>query len=252
MSRIWLTWVLFLLLPSLALAGDFESGLEALSKKDYDRAILHFNAYTQANPKKNAAAYYNRGVAYYGKKDYDWAIADFTEAIRLDPRNADAYGNRSSAYLHKKEYDKAIADTDAALRLNPRHPVAANNRGSAYAAKKEYDKAVAIFGEAIQLNPNRPDAYNNLAWLLATCPQDPVRNGQKAVQLAAKACDFSDWRDGNLLETLAAAYAECKMFTEAVLWQKRAVEMGHEDKEDIAGALRRLKLYEKGKPYREQ
>jgi tetratricopeptide (TPR) repeat protein len=154
--------------------------------------------------------------------------------------------------LQKKQYDKAIEDFDKALVFNPRHPGASNNRGSAYAAKKQYDKAIAVFQEAIRLNPNRPDAYNNLAWLLATCPQAAVRDGQKAVQLALKACDFSDWRDGDLLDTLAAAYAECKMFTDAVKWQKRAVEMGHEDKEDMAKALRRLKLYEEGKPYRQE
>src|SRR5262249_51206314 len=152
---------------------------------------------------------------YYGKKEYDWAIVDFSESIRLDPRFADAYGSRGSAYLRKKEYDKALDDCDAALRLNPRLLGAGNNRGSALAAKKEYDKAIAAFREAIRLNPNRPDAYNNLAWLLATCPQDGVRDGEKAVQLAIKACDFSDWQDGNLLDTLAASYAECKKFVEA-------------------------------------
>jgi Tfp pilus assembly protein PilF len=251
MSRVRLACVLVLLLPSLALAGDFERGLEALGKKDYDHAIIHFNAYMQANPKQNASAYYNRGLAHYGKKDYDWALADFTESIHLDPRNADAYCNRGSVHYHKKQYDKAIDDFDAALRLNPRHPGASDNRGSAYAAKKDYDKAIAVYQEAIRLNPNRPHAYNNLAWLLATCPQDAVRDGGKAVQLAVKACDFADWRDSNLLDTLAAAYAECQKFAEAVQWQKRAVEIGYEDKEDEAKALRRLKLYEEGKPYRQ-
>jgi Flp pilus assembly protein TadD len=252
MSRIRLACVLVLLLPALAPAGDFELGREALRRKDYEQAIIHFNAYMQANPKPTAAAYYNRGVAHYGKKDYDWAIADFSESIRLDPRFADAYGNRASVYLLKKEYDKAIQDSDTALRLNPRHPVAANNRGSAYAAKKQYDKAVAVFQEAIRLNPNRPDAYNNLAWLLSTCPQAAVRDGHKALQLALKACDFSDWRNAEMLDTLAAAYAECKMFAEAAQWQKRAVEMGHADREDVEKALRRLKLYEQGKPYRQE
>ncbi len=252
MSRIRLACILVLLSPALAPAGDFEKGLDALSKKDYEQAIIHFNAYMQANPKQNAAAYYNRGRVHYGKKDYDWAAADFTESIRLDPRHADSYNSRGSVYLHKKQYDKAIEDFDKALSLNPRHLGASNGRGSAFAGKKQYDKAVAVFQEAIQLNPNRPDAYNNLAWLYATCPKDAVRNGKKAVQLALKACDFSDWHDGETMDTLAAAYAECKLFAEAVQWQKRAVEMSHADKEDRTKALGRLKLYEEGKPYHQE
>ena len=32
-------------------------------------------------------AYYNRGIAYGNKGELDKAIADFTEAIRLDPKD---------------------------------------------------------------------------------------------------------------------------------------------------------------------
>ena len=37
---------------------------------------------------RGKAAYNNRGNAYFAKKDYDHAIADYTEAIRLDPKYA--------------------------------------------------------------------------------------------------------------------------------------------------------------------
>ena len=51
--------------------------------------------------------------------DHDKAIADFSEAIRLDPKRADAYYGRGTAYGHKGEYDKAIADYSDAIRLAP-------------------------------------------------------------------------------------------------------------------------------------
>jgi tetratricopeptide (TPR) repeat protein len=37
-----------------------------------------------------AAAYNNRGFAYYGKKDYDRAIADCEAALRIEPNYPDA------------------------------------------------------------------------------------------------------------------------------------------------------------------
>ena len=62
------------------------------------------------------------GRAYAKKGDYDKAIADYTEAIRLDPKNAEAYCNRGHAYEEKGDYDKAIADCTEAIRLDPKVP----------------------------------------------------------------------------------------------------------------------------------
>jgi tetratricopeptide (TPR) repeat protein len=54
---------------------------------------------------------------YAWKNWTDKAIADFTEAIRLDPKAADAYYNRGNAYGHKGDTEKAKADFDQAKRL---------------------------------------------------------------------------------------------------------------------------------------
>jgi Tfp pilus assembly protein PilF len=52
---------------------------------------------------------YNRGVEALEKNEFDQAIADFTEAIRLDPKLALAYHNRGAAYSNKGDNDKPIA-----------------------------------------------------------------------------------------------------------------------------------------------
>jgi len=54
--------------------------------------------------------YNSRGGAYREKGDRDRAIADFTEAIRLDPKDWYPYHNRGLAYHDKGEPDRAIAD----------------------------------------------------------------------------------------------------------------------------------------------
>jgi hypothetical protein len=55
-----------------------------------------------------------------------------------------------------------------------------------------------------------------------------------------------------MLQTRAAANAEAGYFEQAVNWQKRALEHIDEDKAARRNALKRFKLYETGKPCREE
>jgi tetratricopeptide (TPR) repeat protein len=59
----------------------------------------------------------NRGCAYQSKHGYEKAIADYTEAIRLDPRCAGAYFNRGLALRKKGESAKAEEDFAQAKKL---------------------------------------------------------------------------------------------------------------------------------------
>ena len=73
-----------------------------------------------ANLKKaGSIAYELRGLVRFEKGELDQAIADFTEAIRLDPRNSDAYVNRGAAWMSKHELDKALIDLNEVIRLDP-------------------------------------------------------------------------------------------------------------------------------------
>ena len=89
------------------------SGIEHHNKGDYDRAIADYSEAIRLDP-KYAFAHYSRGNAYYAKGDYDRAIANYSEAIKFDPKFADAYLNRGYAYRVKGDNDRATADLDTA------------------------------------------------------------------------------------------------------------------------------------------
>ena len=78
--------------------------------------------------KDAAHACYLRGVTALDKGDNDAAIAQFTEAIRLDPRLAAAYADRARAHGRKNELEKTIGDCNKAIRLEP-------DMSSAYACR---------------------------------------------------------------------------------------------------------------------
>src|SRR5262249_19208480 len=80
-----------------------------------------------------------------------------------------------------------------------------------------------------------------LAWLWATGP-DGVRDGKRAVEAATRACELTDWKENEFLDTLAAAYAEVGDFDKAVEYQKKAVSSLTHELVDPSGSKARVAL----------
>jgi hypothetical protein len=63
-----------------------------------------------------------------------------------------------------------------------------------------------------------------MAWVLATSSDASIRNGAMAVRLATEAVEISGGKDAIFFRTLAASYAECGKFADAIA----AAEKGRE------------------------
>jgi WD40 repeat protein len=68
---------------------------------------------------KSARAYYLRGLLRARRQARAGAIADFTEAIRLDPKHARAYHARGILLAEQEDYARAREDLDRAFDLEP-------------------------------------------------------------------------------------------------------------------------------------
>jgi spermidine synthase len=111
-------------------------------------------------------------------------------------------------------------------------------------------EAIAQFQQALQLEPNDPEVQNSLAWLLATCPEASLRNGDKALQLAQRANELAGGKNPVLLRTLAAAFAEAGRFGDAVQSEQKAIELARAaGRQDMVEQFNsELKRYEAGLP----
>jgi tetratricopeptide (TPR) repeat protein len=220
-------------------------------KGESDKAIREFAEAVRLNP-ADPLTYVDRGIAYKGLRDYDKALADHSEAIRLDPQWASPYFNRANVFKARKEHHKAIDDYSAAIRLDPLDPDAYFNRANTYRATKQYAKAADDWSEVLRLDATDGEAHDRLGWLLATCPDGRVRDGQRAVEHAGAACELTEGKSPFHLATLAAAFAETGRFDLAVKWQKRALESPQYERDEGPSARRRLELFENRQPYHEE
>lgn len=225
-------------------------GVAYESKGDLARAITNYAEAVRLSP-KDADFRYNLGTALSRRGDLDQAMSNLNEAIRLDPKHAMAYGNRGTTFEKSHDFANAISDYSTSIRLNPGFSETYTARAHAYAAAGEFDKAIEDNNTAVRLDPKNAEAHNGLAWLLATCRAEPVRNGTQAVAAARKACELSDWKNWNFIDTLAAALAEAGDFDQAIRYQKQVMSMDSDTAEKRAEAQRRVELYQQGKPYRE-
>lgn len=219
------------------------------SLKDLKKALSDYSTAITLD-EKNFVALNNRGLIHAANRDFDRALADYNKALGLQKDYAEAFNNRGVAWREKGDFKKAITDYTNAIKVYPKFWKAFGNRG--YAAKKLglYDAALADFSQAALLQPFEPEALNDFAWMLATCPEAKFRNGKSALKDAKKACELTENKDWNCLDTLGAAQAEVGDFDKAMDAAEKALRLAPKNKKD--GIRSRIELYADSKTFRDR
>ena len=80
---------------------------------------------------------------------------------------------------------------------------------------QHFGPAVGEYRKVLLAEPNNISGLNNLAYLLAVCPDNNIRDGGEAIKLSERACKLTGFKEAPLINTLAAALAEQGRFSEA-------------------------------------
>ena len=213
-------FVCFLLGAELAAAGQSRrENLKKCVSSDPDGIISGCSALIQAGRESTASlagAYWRRGQAYTRKGDHDHAIQDYSEAIRVNPKDAsDYYFWRGNAYDARGDHDHAIEDLNEAIRLKPNWGEAYENRGVAFVETGDYGRAVRDLSEAIHLAPNHQDAYYDRGYAYLLQPN-----------LAAAIADFE--------HVISAAPSSTEAISAVVMLHVANKRQGHDDAQQLA------------------
>jgi len=130
-----------------------QAGYDALTNRDYARAVTLLARVVELEP-KDRTAWNNLGRAHMGLREFPAAIAAYKKQIEVNPYDAYAYNNLGFAYVATGQYVEAEAAYTKQIELNPLDKFANTNLGRLYVTQKQYDKAVTVLEKAGSLTPD--------------------------------------------------------------------------------------------------
>jgi tetratricopeptide (TPR) repeat protein len=223
-----------------------------------------------------AMAHNNLGIVYMNWKLLEDAKVHFKEAIRVFPSNHIGYFNMGRIALFQGQTNEAVRWWQDSLLRKPSDIDTLCLLAVHHTAQSHYSEAVSCYRKVLYWNPDHAFARAQLAWLLATCEVDDIRNGEEASSLARRLPGMSGGASPRAFDILAAAEAEAGNYDRAITAAETALSMagsspslsptnragvsennadsmlpGDPNREAYINALeKRLLLYRQHRPYR--
>jgi tetratricopeptide (TPR) repeat protein len=227
--------------------GDLKS-----AKSDFDDAIR-----VESRVSESLAAMRVRCYIAVEEGRLADAINDMTLIAKANPEDAFWSLQLASLFVQDKRPSNAVRILSEVLLREPKNIAALRSRADTLLGMGRHSEAIKDYEQALQFgiaNPSlKSGVLNNLAWVLATSPDDSLRNGKRSIELATEAASLSDYKEPYILSTLAAAYAEAGDFEAAIEWSKKAIDLGRRGEQDNVKQLEQeLNSFEKKEPLREK
>jgi tetratricopeptide (TPR) repeat protein len=184
---------------------------------------------------------------------YEEATVMYARAIQLRPADAPSHAALGNMKVVQSKWAEAAAEFAQAHRLASDVPSYSFALAHAQARAGQRAEAEKSYIEALRLAPGWPERVARSAWEMATHPDQRRRLGTRAVQLAEQASEARGGRSAELLDVVAAAYAEVGRWDDAVSAADRGATLADgAGQNDLAAQIRaRRDLYNERKPYRQ-
>lgn len=199
----------------------------------------------------SAALHYYMGRSFECLGDQTNAVMHYRLAVLLDPSVPEMKDRFGLCLLTLHQCDEATNQFYKALQLRPGNPAFRYHLAAAFASQGQTVREIELYRGILQADRKFVPALASLAWRLATSPDDGLRDGNQALELASKACELTRTNDVRCLETLAAAYACVQNFGDATRTTEQAIEIATRARQPavVTANQKRLALYQSGKAY---
>ena len=220
----------------------FQSGDVAGAVEAFERVVRTTPGHTEAQ--------FSLAVVLADQGRYREAIEHFSTVLEHDPAYIQARVQLAEALARAGRPDEAVSHYDRALALDPSRQEAAYGAAMAYVRMERYDAALERLERGLDANPENRMFQHALARILASAPDDGLRDGERAMAILEPLLALAP--DLALGETTAMALAAMGLYSQAAAVQRDILEAAR--RAGLADAVERmtgnLALYEAGRPSR--
>ena len=200
-----------------------DEAMQLEEKKMPDQALEIWKNAVALDP-GNQKAQNGLGVSLYLHGDVEGSFQHLREALRINPLSVQDHFVLGRFMLDQGHAEQALPELEAAITIRPHFEPGEEALGRAYEMLSKDSEALVHWRKAQLIEPTSVSAMIGTAWLLATSPDVSLRNGAEAARLAESAANARP-ENAEVLDTLAASYAEEGLFSRASSTEAQALEL---------------------------
>ncbi|MCH8804999.1 MAG: tetratricopeptide repeat protein [Planctomycetes bacterium] len=237
----------------LEAASNLGNALLRAGQVDEAAAVLQSALQHPQNRSRLAMPWRNLGAVRQAQGDLTEAERCYVRAVEINPHDPQFRTAYAKFLIDAERYADAIPVLRTALAVPGPNPDGWLGLMIALIEVGDYRAAALAYNQAIRNGSALLSHHERAAWLLATCPDDSIRNGEEAQRIADRLVEALG-RNAPMTyrATFAAVAAENGDFAMAVALMERVLAWSREAQiaELVSAYEERLALYRASKPYR--
>ena len=191
---------------------------------NFSEAIRLYRQALEIEP-DNVLCHYNLGLAWETQGKTDKAREHFQRAIPIKDAYIKVCIYQAADLMKEGKTTEAIHFYQQAVQISPESAEAHYGLGVAYSFQEKFASALRHFQKAASLKPAWAVPVNAMAWTYAAHPGKTCYDPKRAVNLAEQAAEMTQYKNAEILDTLAVAYAADNRFDQAIETSQQAIKL---------------------------